>query len=554
MSDSQRTIDAWRRRLGALDNDLIDELVAGRVDRRGFLRHGSMLGLSLPLLGGIATAFGAVDAVSTPARAAGNPGGAIRVALNVPAGAIDPVTIADNGGLTMLLQGAEFLCVLQPDLTLKPVLATSWTHNEDGSVWTFKLRPGVKFQSGGTLKAEDVIASIDRLCDPKNASNALSAFKGILSPGNTKKIDDLTVEFRLDAPYGAFPYVVSSDNYNCVILPASYKGDFEHAWDGTGPFKLEKYTPKVGASFVRNPDYWGPKALPDRTEFTFFTDVQPQILALQGGQVDLIEQLQVSGGQAILNDPRFEIIREKSTGHEQVHMRCDTGPFADKRVRRALALSLSRKLLVAGLFRNLAVIGNDSPFAPAFPMTDTSVPQREQDLAQAKELLQAAGVGKGFNVTLTTERYIEIPDYAVLIKNFASKVGIDITLNVESQDAYYGKAQFGQSDWLDSTLGITDYGNRGVPNVFLRAPLLSDGPWNGAHFHNKTYDGLVNQYGRAADLGAQRTLAKQIQELLLDETPIIFAYFYDYLVPVKKGLTGIPPIANRLFLDRATFT
>ena len=193
MSDSQRTIDAWRRRLGALDNDLIDELVAGRVDRRGFLRHGSMLGLSLPLLGGIATAFGAVDAVSTPARAAGNPGGAIRVALTVPAGAIDPVTIADNGGLTMLLQGAEFLCVLQPDLTLKPVLATSWTHNEDGSVWTFKLRPGVKFQSGGTLKAEDVIASIDRLCDPKNASNALSAFKGILSPGNTKKIDDLTV-------------------------------------------------------------------------------------------------------------------------------------------------------------------------------------------------------------------------------------------------------------------------------------------------------------------------------------------------------------------------
>jgi peptide/nickel transport system substrate-binding protein len=553
MSDPRRTIDAWRRTLGALDNDLIDELIAGRVDRRGFLRHGSMLGLSLPLLGGIATAFGMVDAVPTPARAAGKPGGAIRVALTVPAGAIDPVTIADNGGLTLLLQGAEFLCVLQPDLTLKPVLATSWTHNEDGSIWTFKLRPGVKFHSSGTLVADDVIASVDRLCNPQNASNALSAFKGILSPGNSRKIDDLTVEFHLDAPYGAFPYVLSSDNYNCVILPTSYKGDFEHAWDGTGPFKLEKYMPKVGASFVRNPDYWGPQALPDRTEFTFYSDLQPQILALQGGQVDLIEQIPVSGGQAILNDSRFTIIREKSSGHEQVHMRCDTGPFTDKRVRQALALSLSRTKLVAGLFRNLAVVGNDSPFAPAFPMTDTSAPQREQDIRQAKELMQAAGVGSGFAVTLTTERYIEIPDYAVLIKNFARAIGIDITLNVESQDAYYGKAQFGQSDWLDSTLGITDYGHRGVPNVFLRAPLLSDGPWNAAHFKNKTYDTLVTQYGRAADLGAQRTLAKQIQELLLDETPIIFAYFYDYLVPVKNGLTGIPPIANRLFLDRATF-
>ena len=142
----------------------------------------------------------------------------------------------------------------------------------------------------------------------------------------------------------------------------------------------------------------------------------------------------------------------------------------------------------------------------------------------------------------------------MLIKNFGKEIGIDITLAIESQDAYYGKAEFGQSDWLDSTLGITDYGNRGVPNVFLRAPLLSDGPWNAAHFKNKTYDGLVDKYGRSADLGAQRALAKEIQELLLDETPIIFGYFYDYLVPVKKGLTGIPPIANRLFLAQASFS
>ena len=432
------------------------------------------------------------------------------------------------------------------------MLAESWTHNADSSVWTFKLRSGVKFHSGATMNADDVIASIDRLCDPKNSSNALSAFKGILSPGTSKKIDDLTVEFHLDGPYGAFPYVISSDNYNCVILPASYKGDYEHNWDGTGPFKLEKYTPKVGATFVRNDAYWGPKALPDRTEFTFFADLQPQILALQGGQVDLIEQIPVSGGQALLNDPHVTILRENGTGHQQVHMRCDTGPFVDKRVRQALALTLNRKKIVQGLFRGTAAVGNDSPFAPAYPMTDKSIPQRDQDIRKAKELMAAAGVAKGFKVTLTTERYIEIPDYAVLIQNFAKAIGIDITLTVESQDAYYGKSEFGSSDWLDSTLGITDYGNRGVPNVFLRAPLLSDGTWNAAHFKNPAYDKLVDSYGRAGDLGGQRTLATQIQKLLLDETPIIFGYFYDYLVPLKKGLTGIPPIANRLFLANAT--
>ena len=234
-------------------------------------------------------------------------------------------------------------------------------------------------------------------------------------------------------------------------------------------------------------------------------------------------------------------------------MRCDTGPFMDKRVRRAMALSIDREKLVAGLFRGFALIGNDSPFAPAFPSTDTSVPQRKQDLKQAKELLEAAGVGKGFKVTLTTERFNEIPDYAILLQNFARPLGIDITLNVEAQDAYYGKAVYGQSDWLDSTMGITDYGQRGVPNVYLRAPLLSDGTWNGAHFKNPDYDSLVTAFGRTSDIGGQRALAGKIETLLLDETPIIFAYFYDYLVVTKKTLVGIPPIANRLFLDRAGF-
>ncbi|TIV83420.1 MAG: peptide ABC transporter substrate-binding protein, partial [Mesorhizobium sp.] len=252
-------------------------------------------------------------------------------------------------GLVVMQQVAEFLCVDGPDLVLKPALAESWKPNADGTVWTFTLRKGVKFHSGGEMRAEDVVASIDRLADPANSSNALSVFSGILQKGNTKKVDDYTVEFHLDAPNGNFPYMVSSDNYNAVIIPASYKGDYEKSFDGTGPFKLEKYTPKVGASFVRNDDYWGDKALPDRTEFTFFTDIQPQILALQGGQIDIINQMPVLAGVALLNDPNFEIISLKSVAHQQLHMHCDEGPTKDARVRRAIALCLDREKLAAGL-------------------------------------------------------------------------------------------------------------------------------------------------------------------------------------------------------------
>ena len=545
-------LDLLRRDRNELENHLIDGLVAGRTSRREFLRHGSLLGLSLPLLGqiGLAAGFGTLP---TNARAQGAPGATIRVACNAPTGAIDPVTTPDVGGLVMLQQTGEFLCMDEADLHLSPLLAESWAPNDKGNIWTFKLRKGVKFHTGAEMKADDVVASIDRLADPANSSNALSVFSGVLSKGGSRKVDDYTVEFHLDAPNGNFPYLVSSDNYNAVILPANYASDFEKNFIGTGPFKLEKYTPKVGASFVRNEDYWGTKALPARVEFSFFDDIQPQILALQGGQVDVVNQLPVLASAGLMADPSIVISGQKSATHHQLHMRNDMDPFKDPRVRRAIALSIDRNKLTKGLMRGRADTGNDSPFAPVYPSTDTSVAQRQQDLTQAKQLLEAAGIKPGLKVTMATQRYQEIPEYAQLVQNAVKAIGIDLELNVMDSGTYYGDAVFGKSNWLDSVMGITDYGHRGVPNVYLSAPLKSDGTWNAAHFKNKDYDQLVASYIAALDLESQKTDAKKIQTLLLEETPIVIGYFFEYLSASKVGVAGVNRTAmSQIFLNKAS--
>jgi peptide/nickel transport system substrate-binding protein len=99
-----KRIDVLRRGRSAHENHLIDGLLAGRVDRRDFLRHGALLGLSLPFLGSVAATVGLTAA---PRKAHAQPGGTIRVAQNVPAGAIEPMTIADGGGITVLSQVAE---------------------------------------------------------------------------------------------------------------------------------------------------------------------------------------------------------------------------------------------------------------------------------------------------------------------------------------------------------------------------------------------------------------------------------------------------------------
>ena len=540
-------------RFGRTDvqNHVIDELLAGRLDRRSFLRHGSRVGLSLAFMAAAMKTAG-FDPIGSALAQSGTPGGTIRIALIAPSGIIDPVTVADQYGLLVLQQVGDFLVMDGPDLVLQPMLATEWSPNEDGTVWTFKLREGVKFHDGRTMTADDVVASIERLADPENGSNALSAFKGVLSKGGTRKVDDLTVAFHLDAPNGNFPYYLSSDNYNAIILPADYTGNFEAEMNATGPFKLERYTPKVGATFVKNPDYWGGEPKLDRVELSFYADQQPQVLALLGGQVDVVQQVTVQGSQSLFNNPAVKIIELRSNAHRQIHMKTQSGPFADKRVRQAMALTLDRPRLIQGLFRGMADIGNDSPFAPVFPSTDPTVEQRAKNIEKAKQLMAEAGTS-GFDTTFTTMSIQELPALASLIKNAAAEIGINVTLKIEDPGAYYGSAVPGQSDWLDSEFGMTDYGHRGIPNVFLTAPLKSDGTWNSANFQNAEYDKLVETYVAALDLDTQKDAAGKIQRLLLDETPVIFPYFYNFLTATAPNVQGVQPTAmGQLFLQNAT--
>ena len=98
-------------------------------------------------------------------------------------------------------------------------------------------------------------------------------------------------------------------------------------------------------------------------------------------------------------------------------------------------------------------------------------------------------------------------------------------------------------------MSLVDYGHRSVPNVFLTAPLQTinaktgTGPWNAAHFSNSQYNKLSKQYIAAVDLPTQRQIAGQIETLLLEQTPIIFGYFYNYLAASAKNVTGIYPTA-----------
>jgi peptide/nickel transport system substrate-binding protein len=563
MEADHRRLDLVRQRSTDLENHVIDEFLAGRLTRRDFLRRGAAVGLSMPALGAVLAACGSSGTTSsTPKNAGGAKSGAtIRAGILVPTGAIDPITIADQGGQDMISQTGEYLCLADQQLLLRPVLATSWKPNADASAWTFTIRQGVRFSDGSPLTVDDVVYTFKTQCDPKNATNALSAFGGVLLPDGVVKSSDTTVTFNLVSPNGNFPYLCSTDNYNMVIVPNNYNfKDWQSSFLGTGPFIKESYTPNVGAAFVRNPRYWGRKALPARTEFTFYPDEAPMTAALEAGSIDVEGQFSVATSPQLLTGG-FTVISLKTSTHRELSMRNDLHPFSNKYVRQAIAYTLDRPAIVAALFKGYASIGNDSPFAPVFKSTDTSVPQRAKNLTMAKQLLAKGGVPNGFSTPLLTETTQEMPHFAQVIKQSAAAIGVNISLTIETPTKYYGSAVFGKSDWLDGEMSLVDYGARSVPNVLLEAPLQTinaktgSGSWNAARFSDPTYDTLSKQYVAALDLSSQRRIAGQIQTLLLDETPIIYAYFYDFLTATAKHITGVYPTGiGMLFLYNAGTT
>src|SRR5215472_5135733 len=252
-------LDDLRRGRGPIQEHVIDEYVAGRLSRRDFLRRGTMIGLSMPVLGGILAACG--SSTSTPAPSgsttapAGKAGATIKAGILVPAAAINPITIADQGGLELIGNVGEFLVFTDHQGNYHPWLATSWKSNSDASVWTFKIRQGVKFNDGTPMTVDGV-----------------------------EKVDSSTVAFHLEHPDAGWPDAVSSDNYNMIIVPNNFDyTKYQTSWPGTGRFMQQSYTPNVGAVMVRNPHYWGTPALPSKVEFTFYPTEAPMAAALQAG-------------------------------------------------------------------------------------------------------------------------------------------------------------------------------------------------------------------------------------------------------------------------------
>jgi len=221
------------------------------------------------------------------ARAEAQAGGQLTVTLFQDLRTLNPVMGIFGNEWRATVNLYDNLTRLLATGAVEPALALSYEPSDDARVWTFKLRPGVKFHDGSQFGSADVVATIEKVLDPKTAA----PYKAELGPiAAVKAVDDLTVRFELSSPYADFPKAMASPTARMV----SQRGiaDFarlDATAHGTGPFVLKEFVANDHVLMERNPNYYRP-GLPylDRVLLRVLPDVNTQVTALRNREVDVI--------------------------------------------------------------------------------------------------------------------------------------------------------------------------------------------------------------------------------------------------------------------------
>ncbi len=313
---------------------------------------------------------------------------------------LEPPNLDPTGGAAAAIDEVVYANVFEgltryrSDGSVAPGLAESWSVSDDGTVYTFHLRPGVKFHDGSDMTADDVRFSLDRARaeDSTNAQKAL--FAGI---EDVEVVDDLTVKITLAAPNGGF---ITNMAWGDAVIVAPET--VEHAATepiGTGPFRFSRWIQGDRIELVRNPGYWGDQPALAGATFRFISDPTAAFAAVMAGDVDAFPGYPAPETLVQFKaDPRFQLLIGSTEGETILSTNNKAGPLSDVRVRKAIAHAINRQEIIDG-----AMFGYGTPigthFAPHNPDYVDLTENSAYDPELSKALLAEAGM-EGLTLSL----------------------------------------------------------------------------------------------------------------------------------------------------------
>ena len=411
----------------------------------------------------------------------------VRIANQGDALSMDPHSLNETLQLSVTGNVYEPLVGRNKDLSLTPMLATSWKQTSP-TVWRFELRKGVQFHDGTPFTADDVVFSLARTqVEGSDMKSYTNDFKEV------RKIDSHTVEIETKTPFPILPdvlslvYIMSKKwcETNQATVPVDRRKGVENTAsfkaNGTGPFRVRERQPNVRTVFTRNGSYWG-KIEGNVTEvvFTPIGNDATRVAALLSGEVDVMEPVPVQDIDRVNSSANTRAItgpelRTIFLGMDQKRDELlysnvkGKNPFKDKRVRQAFYQAIDIKGIKKTVMR-----GASNPSAqlvgPGINGFQPDMKRLPYDVEAAKKLMAEAGYPNGFEVSMNcpNDRYVNDGRICQTVAANLSRINVKINLQAETKGTYFPKilrrdTSFYMLGWTPAT-----YDAHNVMNAIMR--------------------------------------------------------------------------------------
>ncbi|MDR1932844.1 MAG: ABC transporter substrate-binding protein [Spirochaetales bacterium] len=476
------------------------------------------------------------------------------IAVNPDYSSFDPAVSYEAYGVTVIHSCYDTLFEFDGSLdNLRLSIADAYEVSADGLKYTFKLKPNVTFTGGNKLSSADVKWSFERAINIKgNAAFMAAKIAGIDAP------DDLSVVLNLNAPDPALPVKLAYSFFAVLDSKAAAEHGATNAADantadtaktwldansvGSGPYRIESYTPKSELSLVRNPDYWGKASYYDRITIKTIADASTQVMMLQAGDVDIALNVGPEQARELSGKEGITILNAQALTLHFLLMNRDPatgGPVANPKVQKAIRLALDYPGIQA-----IAGPGTATPSAPfplglagSLPAVNVSAYPKT---AEAKALLAEAGYAGGFKTKLyvptTTVGGVEFVTMAQKIQNDLAAVGIDAEIIPEEITVSLSSYREGRQP-LGLWYWNPDYPDNSSQLAFLPGSVVGlRAKWEAKA--NPALADLGKQASVEANLLKRSELFGKIQEAMIEDTPFAMLVQFTSQYATRSGITG----------------
>ncbi len=530
---------------------LKEELAAGKIGRREFLRYSTLLGVSAAAA---YAAAGRITGLGTlpEARAAALPkGGTVRIALRVQE-VTRPHAIEWVPPANVTTQCVQQLAVTAQDNITRPVLLREWETSEDLRTWTLHLRPEARWHSGRPFVADDVLWNLNHVLDPKTGSSSLGLFKSYMleeydtgkkdKDGNPvmstrlwdanaiEKLDDHTVRLNLKEPQVAVPEHL--DHYTNVMLDPEEGGEWGPGANATGPFELVEHVVGERSVLRARKDYWGTPAYVDELHFIDLGDDPTALVAaLASKQIHGLHEAQFTQLE-ILNAMSHVTVHEAKTANTAVvQMKVKRKPFDHPKVRQAMRYATDSRRCVEVAVRGYGLPAEHHFVCPIHP-DYAELPWMERDPAKARRLLAEAGYPDGVDIEINAK-----PDPAWELQAVQVMVEQWKEANIRAKINVMPSAQFWDV-WDKFDLGFVLWAHRPLGFMILSLGFRTGVPWNAPEWSNKEFDRLLTQAEATLDVDKRRVIMAEIERIMQEDGPIVQPVWRSLITGFDKQVKG----------------